>query len=239
MTYTDIFIDFDDTLYDTYGNAVIALNELYEHYELGRYFNNPGQFFDIYWQTNHKLWHQYAHGQISRDYLMIERMRRPLQAGTTADGKPLTPTTQQCADMGNKFLKLCADKPGTVEGAHQLMEYLKHKNYKLHMCSNGFHEVQYHKLRASKLIEYFDTIILSEDAKANKPSPKFFDYAIQTSKATRETTIMIGDNIETDIRGAKQAGIATIFFNRFNLQHPDNQIADYEVNKLSDITQIL
>ena len=80
MKYQDLFIDFDDTLYDTHGNAVIALRELFEAFDLGRFAPDAKVFYDAYWEANIDLWTRYAKEEITREYLIIERFRRPLDA---------------------------------------------------------------------------------------------------------------------------------------------------------------
>jgi putative hydrolase of the HAD superfamily len=231
--YKDLFIDFDDTLYDTHGNAVIALRELFDHFGWATAFDDPQTFYDRYWETNIDLWTRYSKGEIERDYLIVERFRKPLSYG-----RGLEPTEDYCRQVSDVFLDYCATKPGTVDGAHELVDYLRRRGYRLHMCSNGFHEVQYRKMRASRLDTCFDTVVLSEDAGANKPAPAFFDYALRVTGADVPTTLMIGDNFQTDILGAQQAGLAVIYFNRYP-EYPAPSPVDYEVTSLREIMEIL
>ena len=231
--YTDLFIDFDDTLYDTHGNAILALAELYEQCHLEQYFDKLEDFTIPYWKANVELWDQYSKGKITRDYLIVERFRRPLACGR------MNPTREYCLQISDQFLDLCACKPGVVEGAHDIMNYLKQQGYRLHMCSNGFHEVQYRKLRASKLIDFFDTIILSEDAGANKPSQVYFEYAFVQTKAKQETTLMIGDNYTTDILGAQNVGLHVMFFNRKPSTFTTPGKVDFEIHHLNEIKDLL
>lgn len=233
MHYTDLFIDFDDTLYDTHGNAVIALQELFDSMQLGRWFADPQVFYDEYWSANIDLWARYSRGEITRDYLIVERFRRPLSRGAG-----LQPTEAYCLEVSDCFLDYCSSKPGLVEGARELMDYLKGRDYRLHMCSNGFHEVQYKKLRACGLHDHFDTIVLSEDAGANKPSAQFFDYAMQQTGAVKDTTLMIGDNFQTDILGAQHYGLDTAYFNRWP-DYPAEKPVNYEVTALRQLMDVL
>ena len=242
MIYKDLFIDFDDTLYDTYGNAQVALRETFEAFRLKRYFPDPQVFYDAYWAANIDLWGRYSKGEITRDYLIVERFRRPMMASElfqTEAGTSLS-VRQFSLQLGDTFLDFCASKPGVVDGAHELMDYLKTKGYRMHMASNGFHEVQYKKLAACGLRDYFDTVILSEEAGANKPSKAFFAYALQRSQALPAATLMIGDNLQTDMLGALNAGIDAMLFNRWSVD-PASAVPSptFVVNALRDIMTIL
>ena len=134
MKYKDLFIDFDDTLYNTYGNAVIALQETFEAFALGQYFDDPQTFYDAYWAANIDLWTRYSRGEITRDFLIVERFRRPLSVGNGIDI-----TEEYCLKMSDKFLDFCASKSGVVEGAHELMDYLRQKGGRVFYNADNEH----------------------------------------------------------------------------------------------------
>ena len=151
-----------------------------------------------------------------------------------------------CLELGDAFLEINCAKTGVVEGAHDLLDYLKSRGYRLHICSNGFTEVQYRKLDMVGMSDYFDTIVLSEQAGVNKPSQKFFNYAFEKTKAVPTSTIMIGDNLNTDIQGAMGVGLDTIYFNRYHQPLPCSSSAapsvprpTFTVYALAEVQQIL
>ena len=172
--------------------------------------------------------------EISKDYLVIERFKRPLLLGNGIDV-----TEELCLKISDSFLSYCSDKPGVLPGCYELLDYLKAEGYRLHICSNGFNEVQYKKLRASNLTDYFSTVVLSEDAPANKPSSRFFDYAFDVTKACKDSTLMVGDNYFADVCGALDYGIDACLYRRWDKTFVPDRDVTFVVNSLKELIDVL
>lgn len=232
MKYTDVFIDLDDTVYDTRNNAIVSLRETFDEFHLEEHFPDPEVFNKAYWEANMDLWRLYSKNEIERQYLIIERFRRPLALAFDA-------SEEYCLRMSDRFLELCSNKPGVIAGAFDMLDYLKECGCRLHIASNGFHEIQYKKMRVAGLTEYFDSVILSEDAGANKPSALFFDYALRTTGASREASLMIGDNYDNDVVGALDYGMDAMLFNRWDTSFVPPRPVTYLVNELKEVRNVL
>ena len=98
MIYKSIFIDLDDTLWDTYHNNKECLEELYTDYHFNRYYASFEAFFDIYWPHNNLLWEQYRNNEIDRQTLIIERFRYMLRPLGIED-------TKSVLEINNDFLQ--------------------------------------------------------------------------------------------------------------------------------------
>ena len=155
------------------------------------------------------LWDRYHKGFISSEDLKWKRMWRTLLDFKIGD-------EILARSMSNAFLEVLPTKKLVFEYTFEILEYLKRKNYKMHLITNGFEKTQWRKLDHSGLTPYFTHVITSEGSNAVKPSKAIFDYALQKAAATLSESIMIGDNLEADIQGAMDAGMDSIFVNHIN-----------------------
>jgi len=228
--YEHVFIDLDDTLWDFHANARESLIEVFEQRQLDKYFVDFDHFFQIYAKRNLELWELYGKGEVSKDYLQLERFRHPLvQVGIDND--------VLAEQIGTQFLDILPTKTILIPHAIELLEYLSLK-YPLTIVSNGFVEVQYRKLRATNLEHYFSHVVLSEAAGALKPDKRIFEYALGLNDATADQTIMIGDSYEADIIGAQNAGIDQIFLDLGHSKTKEIK-ATYQIKRLEEILTIL
>lgn len=200
-----LLIDLDDTLWDFRRNSKIAMQEIYNDYELNQYYDSFESFYDIYMVKNHQLWEQYAKGEITKDYLSLERFLYPLRVVGNED-------VELAKKLGKDFLYRTTMQTNLVDGAIETLEYLKAQGYILSIISNGFVEVQYTKLRRSGLIPYFANVFLSEEIGYQKPDIRFFQTVLDRLNASPSECLVIGDNFQTDIHGAQNANIRAVFY---------------------------
>lgn len=229
--YKHIFIDLDDTLWDFHANAKESLHEVFDNKKLSEYFVDFEHFFKIYAKRNLELWELYGKGEISKDFLMIERFRHPLaKMGVNND--------DLAEQIGIQFLDILPTKTILIPFAEELLEYLLPK-YSLTIISNGFIEVQYKKLRSANLEHYFTHVVLSEAAKALKPDKRIFEYALKLNGAKPTEALMIGDSYAADIVGAQNAGIDQIFLHPTSDKTEKMKPCTYLVKGLEEVMGIV
>lgn len=208
-----IFFDLDHTIWDFDRNAQETLLELYEAYQLSNLgLKSATAFIEKYTANNHSLWQQYHLGEITKEKLRQDRFRNTfLELGVKPELVP--------QKFEEDYVRISPTKTYLFEGANKVLAYLQNK-YQLHIISNGFKETTLTKMDLSGLNPYFTNVIISEDVGINKPDRMIFEHAINKANAKIEESIMIGDSLEADIRGAQNFGMLAIFFNPLNVVQP-------------------
>jgi putative hydrolase of the HAD superfamily len=230
MYYKHLFFDLDHTLWDFDANARETLLELYDTYrltELG--IDSAEKFIEVYTDHNHRLWRDYHNGLISKEQLRSSRFRLTFEHFELPEH--LIPH-----QFEDDYVSICPTKTNLFEGTHEVLSALK-SNYKLHIITNGFLESQEMKMSRTNLKQYFDQVFISEVIGLYKPDIALFNHALEAVGAESHQVLMIGDSLEADILGAKNAGIDQVYFNP--LSDPHNYEITYEINKLHELLALL
>lgn len=223
-SYPWVWFDLDDTIWNFTDNSLEALAQLYEAEHLNRWWADVDSWRDNYHHHNTMLWALYTPGKIDRDTLRRERFRRPLlDAGVDA-----TTADAIAEHLDREYLRRLALLPNVIEGAHATLKALRAAGCHIGILSNGFKDTQQQKLRSSGLDALVDLVVLSDDIDVNKPDRRIYDYARQRAAAlypeipcTPRDCLMVGDNADTDIRGALDAGWDAVWLNPNGTPRPD------------------
>jgi putative hydrolase of the HAD superfamily len=230
MRYKNLFIDLDDTLWDTLNNNRACLEEIYADYHFNRHYSSFETFYSCYMPHNMQLWEQYRNHEIDRHTLIVERFLHLLRPIGIEDH-------EYALKLNSDFLERTTTKTQLVSGALDLLDYLR-PSYKLYILSNGFREVQFKKLVNSGLASYFERMVLSEDAGIQKPHKGIFDFALINTNSRRNETLMIGDSWNADIAGAYQSKIDQLWLNPGGLPAKEF-VPTYTVRSLEEIKAVL
>lgn len=229
--YKHIFFDLDHTLWDFEQNSAVTLHQLYHDFNLEeRGIALFESFRTTYEMHNERFWERYRKGYIRREELRWKRMWH-----TLLDFK--IPDTELAHQMSHIYLELLPQQGRLMPHAKEILDYCRHKTYRMHLITNGFEQTQRQKIRTSGIDHYFDQVITSESSNSMKPQAAIFDYALLATGALCPESIMIGDALEADIMGAQNYGMDQVYFNPQQQQHSAKPT--YEISCLSQLLQLL
>jgi putative hydrolase of the HAD superfamily len=231
VKYRHLFFDLDHTLWDFDANAKESLLELYQFFKLeSKAIRSFDFFYTTYLTHNATLWSRYEKGYITNEELKWKRMWRTLLDFQIAD-------EVLSKEMSAHFLEILPTKKKVFDYTFEILDYLVEKKYSINLITNGFEKTQQSKLNNANLSKYFSHVITSELSNSMKPKKEIFEYAVNKSGGKMKESLMIGDNLNADIFGAKNAGMDTVFVNHINAEATADPT--YVIRHLKELESIL
>ncbi|EUJ59250.1 YjjG family noncanonical pyrimidine nucleotidase [Listeria fleischmannii] len=226
MKYDTLLFDVDDTLLDFKKAEDDALVKLFESEGV----SDATLLTVQYKKLNQSLWKAFERGEISRDEVIQTRFAKLFAMhGQTVNGVLLENTYRGFLEEGHE----------KISGAAELLTQLA-PHYALFVVTNGVSKTQYRRLRDSGLDIFFQKIFVSEDTGYQKPQTEFFDYCFaRIPHFDKEKTLLIGDSLSSDIRGASLSGLDSCWFNPDHLTARQDEKPTYEIHALSELLNIL
>ncbi|MBG44554.1 MAG: noncanonical pyrimidine nucleotidase, YjjG family [Aequorivita sp.] len=223
---TDVFFDLDHTLWDFDKNSALAFERVFKKHKIELPLLD---FLKVYEPINLNYWKKYREDRVSKEQLRRGRLTE------TFDCFKLKFPLEIIDSVAHCYIEELPLDNHLFNGAVEILDYLS-PNYKLHIITNGFEEVQHLKLQNSGIKKYFNTITTSEEVGLKKPHPVIFKTALMKAMVSSEKSVMIGDSLEADILGAQKAGMYTLFF---NYRNETVSVPHFAISELSEIKEHL
>ena len=208
----DIFFDLDHTLWDFDKNSLLAFKQMFLLRQLELDLQD---FMAVYEPINWDYWKSYREERISKLELRRGRFRDSFSQFD------IHLEDHELDQLATDYIDELPKNNHLFDGTKEVLGYLQ-QNYRLHIITNGFEEVQHKKLENSGIAPFFDTVTTSEEAGVKKPGAKIFQLAMAKAKAVTAASLMVGDTYEADIVGAKNLGMSVLYFNYRNESIPED-----------------
>lgn len=223
MKYEWLLFDLDNTLLSF---------EASEHYALAKVLEKVGltfqpKYLEIYEKINRACWDAFEAGTLTQSILNETRFSQFLDQ--------LGLPNEDSVALGNHYLIQLSEKVVFMEGAKVLLD-AQYLDYNLGIVTNGLKEVQRPKLVKAGLIPYFKIIIVSDEIGMSKPQANFFDFTFQQmGNPPKEKVLIIGDSLNSDIKGGHNYGIDTCWYNPLKKKNSSKIQPTYEIDSLDQL----
>ena len=221
MRYSLILMDADDTIFDFQAGNRKAVGMLME--ELG--LSSP-TVFEEYQQINHACWQALERGEMDQETLHVERFRRFLRMKGRADDP------KRVAD---RFAVLLGQQAIPLPNAEETVEKLARER-EIVILTNGITPIQKSRIARSPVRNWISRMVISQEVGVSKPDPRIFEIAM--GNTPREKVLMIGDGLQSDVRGANNAGVDVCWFNPLKKPLPNDLHTEYEIHDIRDCLPI-
>lgn len=220
-----VFIDVDDTLLDFRACAKQAMQKTMREFNM--VYEEP--MFPVFLKINNALWRAIERGELTREGLWEIRWNKIFaDLGIVADGP----------SFESAFHEKLAVSAVEVKGAREIMAFLASR-YRVFVTTNAPHYQQVTRLTTAGMIDYVERVFTSEEIGVSKPSRQFFEACFADIDVLPEETVIIGDSLTADIRGGRDFGMKTCWFNPDGVAVPGDISIDYVVHALDEIRNYL
>lgn len=226
MPYSTLLFDLDHTLLDSDASEIAA----YAHTMATIGLPDPDDHFERYLRINHGMWRAVERGEIQPTEVRFRRFER-FVAEVGIDADPVA--------MADTFVWGLGAHGELYGGVREVLAELAGRA-SLAMVTNGLSDVQRARIERLELGDYFDAIVISSEVGVTKPRPEIFDVTFeQLGHPAKETAVMIGDSLTSDIRGGSDYGIATCWYNRRGSRAGADDVVTHEVTALTDLLTLV
>ncbi len=201
MAYQALLFDLDDTLLDFASVEETALTKVWNQF-LAKH-TEEGRYKEVFHRINKSLWSLVAQGKKRPEEVRIERFANLLQQLQLA---------LQPGELAHHYENWLSEEVIWFEGAERMVRALA-KRYKVGVVTNGLTFTQERKFRLGKMEEWCACFVISEKVGVSKPNQKIFHIAFEQMAISPNTTLMIGDSLESDYQGALNTGMDFCWIN--------------------------
>ncbi len=200
----NFLFDLDQTLLDFHASEYKALKIVLQASGLS-FSNEIYQAFKAY---NKSLWLELEKGAITRTQLFTMRFQDVFSRCGESSGR-LDPLK-----VNDEFIRAMSVNGVLMEGALEFVQRVKRNipDARIYIASNGATVNAAGRIASTGLDRYIDGLFISEDMGVTKPAAEFFDICLKKIGEPKESCIMIGDSLSSDMLGAKNASLTSVWF---------------------------
>ncbi len=222
MKYKWLLFDADGTLFDYEHASLTSLRKLFDRFGLEFGEEHHSKFEEI----NDQLWSYIENKELNVSLLSIKRFEILIDHF----GFKCNPS-----EFSKTYLELLTLEAKLIDNAKVTISILS-QNYSLMIITNGNKLVQRRKFDNSDIGHYFQDYVISNEVDAVKPDKKIFDICFERMEfPSKDEVLIVGDSLTSDIKGGKDYGIDTCWFNPKQIKNNSKIIADFEINNLDEL----